>query len=177
MGVGVGHYWSDRWRSDITVDVQSQSQVKINGSYAYTDLGANLVEGSTSDRTIHRSGTMLFNTYYDFRSDRSFTPYLGAGIGFAVHELDRNHTTTEMVGGAPRGWSSGDKENEVSFAAMGTAGVVFDISDMAKIDLNYRYVYIGGVTANLGVNGNASRVDIGDIHEHQLRAGIRWDIN
>jgi hypothetical protein len=69
----------------------------------------------------------------------------------------------------PGGWSAGDKE--------GTAGVVFDVSEITKIDLNCRYVYIGGVTANLGVNGNASRVDIGDIHEHQLGAGIRWDIN
>lgn len=46
---------------------------------------------------------------------------------------------------------------------MGTAGVVFDVSEITKIDLNYRYVYIGRVRA--------------DIHEHQLGAGIRWDIN
>jgi opacity protein-like surface antigen len=41
--------------------------------------------------------------------------------------------------------------------------------------VNYRYLYFGG--SDVGPTGANSTVSIGDLNEHQIRAGLRFYIN
>ncbi len=193
-GLGVGYYVTPRWRVDVTFDVRSQAQIRANGSYTYTQFDlppavavatptGNIVNGSMSESVTIRGAAGLFNVYYDLTDRGRFTPYVGAGLGFVINEVNRRHATTETVLDAAtlavvgsRGAIGSDVEHSVSVAAMLTAGFSYTLWTSTVFDLNYRYMYLGGSNVGIQVNGANSRLDIGDLHEHQLRAGLRWNI-
>lgn len=193
-GLGVGYYVTPRWRMDVTFDVRSQAQIRANGSYTYTQydlppavaapaLTGNNVNGSMNESITIRGAAGLFNVYYDLADRSRFTPYVGAGIGFVINEVNRRHFTTETVTDAltgavigSRGNSGNDVEHSISMAAMLTAGLSYTLWTSTVLDLNYRYMYLGGSNVGITVAGNRSLLEIGDLHEHQLRAGVRWNI-
>src|SRR5690606_10296703 len=105
-GVGVGAYFSPRLRGDITVDVRSKGDAHIDETYAYAADPAiygpgNLfqVDGATREHTEVRSTVALANLYWDLvdRGSSRFVPYVGAGIGFAVRNIDRDHESVEVI--------------------------------------------------------------------------------
>lgn len=195
FGAGFGYYWSPRFRTDLTFEGRTGRDLKIKGSYQYaqetygggvwTPTGLDVV-GDTSDTANLRSGVLLFNAYYDFARGGPFTPYFGAGIGFAVNALERRFRNYESVCDptafpAPSCWGpmetrASDTSHTVSLAAAATAGFAYNLSATTMLDVNYRYLFIEGTTADLDIAGTSSRLSTGDIHEHQLRAGLRWNI-
>lgn len=198
-GVGVGMYIGDRFRIDATAEVRSGGDVEISGVYQYDTRvrGGQWddVRGSVGDKTSLSGGIFLLNGYYDFnRGPQSrFTPYVGAGLGFAWNELRRTHSTHErsrscsLAGGCDRSRSFRDsafvedKTHDISLAAMASVGMGYRINDYMLLDLNYRYLFVDSTDAGFripgGQFGGDSKVSIGELHEHQLRAGLRFDVN
>ena len=126
----------------------------------------------------------LANVYYDLISHGRFKPYVGAGIGFVLNELTRRHRTSERVVDGlgntvnDRSFSAPDKTHQVfNLAAAAMVGFTYRLYDSVSLDLNYRYLYMGGPEITEGVNGQTSTVSFGDMHEHQIRAGFRYDID
>ena len=150
--------------------------------------------GTLNDRTTHINitdridvdGTVwMANAYYDIGTYRGFTPYIGAGVGFVWNQLERNHTTTvtsedNVTGcGCANEYSttSSTEANKVSLAAAAMAGFSYKVTDITSVDVGYRYLYLGGTDFTMSIDGVESRVEIGDQHVHQVRAGLRFDVN
>lgn len=199
-GVGVGYAWNKNWRSDVTLDRRSTTQYKMRGTYSYqqhrlnpvppTDYVAAAdteVRGVSDDRTEMRSGVMMLNTYYDWANRSAFTPYVGLGVGLAYLDMAREHTTTEQecdvsLPAAPAcanraGWSEKANDTKLLWAAAAHAGFSYAITPVTSLDVNYRFLYIPTANVDMTLNGNRSRASINEITEHQLRAGLRWNIN
>lgn len=205
-GVGAGYYWTPGVRTDITGEVRSQQKVNGSGSYSYQAYGYNAgppvtysalvdgtgtpnvtVNGNLVDTTTVKQGVFLFNAYYDMPIGRGFTPYVGAGIGVAVNELDRTASLTESTCdptslpscavSTPRlSTSVHDKTQNATLAWALMVGTSYDLTRDTKLDVNYRYMHIDGTHMDMVVNGSSSRISIGDVSEHAIRAGIRWNI-
>jgi opacity protein-like surface antigen len=202
-GVGIGYHWSKNFRTDVTFDRRNTDFYTGRGNYQYSYttttpapasvVTATTVRGTVSDDTQVKSGTLLLNGYYDVGSYGGFTPYIGAGMGFALLNIHRQSsvsaqsacstvptcTATPLVFGAPVTNAAEVTKNELAFAAMMTAGVSYSLTQNTSIDVNYRYLFVNGQSAMLTVPGGYgnSKVTLGDIGDHQLRAGLRWDIN
>jgi opacity protein-like surface antigen len=200
-GAGIGYHWTKNFRTDVTMDRRGTDFYSGKGNYQYSYSTTPLagvpklttVRGSVNDDTQVKSGTLLLNGYYDVGTHRGFTPYIGAGMGLALLSMHRQSTVSEqsacstvpactatpLVFGAPVVNGAGVTKNELSFAAMMTAGVSYSLTQNTAIDVNYRYMFINGQSTSLAVPGGYgnSKVTLGDIGEHQLRAGMRWDIN
>ncbi|MEZ5844223.1 MAG: opacity family porin [Hyphomicrobiaceae bacterium] len=213
FGVGVGRYVTNRFRIDVTGEYRGDHDAEALGSYRYwshaVDCCGNytpvndgavppnntlLVDGTFSDKTRIRSGLFMLNGYWDLMQRGHFTPYVGAGIGFSLNENERSMTGTETetlvcnpgCGPVERATYNGSvKSVTTSLAAAFMAGISYNIAANTKLDLNYRYLYVGGYDVNMNITRNqglitsttASTLKIGDQHEHQIRAGLRWDIN
>jgi opacity protein-like surface antigen len=152
-------------------------------------------DGSVADRltTIHITdridvdGTVwMANMYYDMATYRGFTPYVGAGLGFVWNQLDREHTTTitscSVEPACPatqevHSISESNSADTISFAAAAMAGFSYDITEITAVDVGYRYLYLGGTDFAMSIDGVESRVEIGDQHVHQVRAGLRFNVN
>jgi opacity protein-like surface antigen len=163
-GVGVGYVWGPAVRTDFTVDIHSIMQAKFIGTNSDKTL-------SVDDKTKLMATILLLNAYYDFRTGTPFTPYLGGGVGFTVDQITRNSNqtylgTTTSVNG---------RSTNIQFAAAAMAGLTYDFNSFVALDVNYRYLYIGGTEA--GPTGANSTVQIGGINEQQIRAGLRFYIN
>ncbi|NOT72778.1 MAG: porin family protein [Hyphomicrobium sp.] len=190
---------SASWDAHSYYDVDGDGVNETYGTDANLDGDAN-GDGSVADRrtTINVSdktdvdGTVwMANAYYDFGSSgrRGFTPYVGAGIGLVWNQLDRTHTTTVEhcdleaacgAGGGPTTVYTSQAQtsaNTVSLAAAAMAGVSYQISDITSIDVGYRYLFLGGTDFAMSIDGTESRVSVGDQHVHQVRAGLRFDVN
>lgn len=201
-GIGVGYHWTPNWRSDLTIERRGNSEYKMRGNYTYQQHLANVaappaygpgpttirIDGTSSDATSIKSGVFMANTYYDWKNTSAFTPYIGGGIGFAYLELDRDHVTTETecdtaVFGACNaptaraGFTSNSSVTRLAFAGALSAGFSYAVTSVTSVDVNYRFLYIPGSNIDTTINGNQSRLSFADITEHQLRAGLRWDIN
>ena len=57
------------------------------------------------------------------------------------------------------------------------AGLTYDINTFVSLDVGYRFLYIGGSDVDTLVYGNSSKIEIGSVNEHQVRAGLRFYVN
>lgn len=174
-GLGVGYIINPSWRVDLTWDIRSQGTVTANANYAYEDAVNGGGLGTLYDRTLFRSNVVLFNAYYDFQRMGAVVPYIGAGLGFSVNEIERT-SRIEQGGGTPLSVSAYNRNHDVSIAAAAMAGFAYNMNESVALDFGYRYMYIGGSESALTIRGNASHLSVGDIHEHQLRAGARINV-
>ena len=198
---GVGYRWNSNWRSDVTVEHRSATDYKMRGSYrydyhqfnagppiSYTPVPNIVVNGATSDATNLKSGVLMANTYFDWKNRSAVTPYIGAGMGLAYVTLHRDHASTEQLCDTladptcstslgSRTWSGSGAETHLLWAGSATAGFSYAFSSVTSLDVNYRMLYIPTSNVNATILGHNSRFSYDDIIEHQIRAGLRWDIN
>ena len=78
------------------------------------------------------SAAIMANAYYDFNNKSRFTPFVGAGIGYAAVEVNDLHYI---------GYSKDDdiEDDDSAFAYQLSAGVGFEITERITLDLKYRY--------------------------------------
>ncbi len=180
---------SESWDSHSYYDTDFDG---INDTYGTDPNGNGIVDRRTtvsvSDKTDVDGTIWMANAYYDFATHgrRGFTPYVGAGIGLVWNQLDRTHTSTVVScdNEAPCGTSTieystttQNSADTVSLAAAVMAGMSYQVSDITSLDVGYRYLFIGGTDFATTIDGTESRISIGDQHVHQLRAGLRFDVN
>ncbi len=115
--------------------------------------------------------TLMLNVYKDFGNFNRFVPYVGAGIGLAVHDVDEVYFT-----GNPALVNRIEGDRDVSFAWSLMAGVGYQISDRAILDVGYRYIDMGsaqsGRVDSAGFVNPAVQID--DIAAHEVKVGLRY---
>ena len=189
IGAGVGYRFSDQWRMDLTGDYIRGLDATISGSGStgLRERNGDHVDGYLqahfADHTQLEAGAFLVNAYYDMGHWSGWTPYVGGGLGFATTTITRRSAAREVAHVDGQGTmrlyndAASSEESEHSLAAMATVGASYKLSDITELDLNYRYMYIGGVNTELDISDNVSKIEIDDTHDHQLRAGLRFNVN
>jgi len=114
----------------------------------------------------------MLTAYRNLLNFGPLTPYVGAGIGVAYHEMDEVYFTenpflTNRIKG----------KGTYAFAWQATAGVDYRISESLVLDVAYRYADLG--KASSGRMDNAGfinpRVEIDDITAHEFKIGLRYN--
>lgn len=171
--IGAGAYWTSRFRTDVTLDFRGTQDIDAVTTY---DNGGTL---TTARDMVQLRGTVgLFNVYWDLAPRGTFTPYVGAGVGFVYNQIDRTFSSTEDVGGAPHQSGSGSANN-FGLAAALMAGVSFSWNHGWVVDVGYRGLYMDGGDFSMpliGAPANPSRLEIGSQWEHQVRVGLRANL-
>jgi opacity protein-like surface antigen len=147
------------------------------------------VTGKESDKLTTRSTVLMANAYYDLAERGKFTPYIGLGIGASNNRVERElvfgtETITDPTGTVTTRTGLGAKDAQASWTLAGAAmaGVTYNFDKRTSLDVNYRLQYIQGydVVSSVWVPGAAaaseSRAKVGDLWEHQVRAGLRVNL-
>jgi opacity protein-like surface antigen len=179
-GIGCGS-GSRGFRSEIMLGYRGDR--KIDGEPGIYDPGPPIgtdynvdppYPGNPIDDPLHTSiqtYTLMLNVYHDFGNFNRFVPYVGAGIGMAVHDVDEVYFT-----GNPNLTNRIEGNRDVSFAWSVMAGVGYQISDRAILDVGYRYIDMGSVTSgrvdSAGFVNPAVQID--DIAAHEIKVGLRY---
>ncbi|MFN3867758.1 MAG: outer membrane protein [Hyphomicrobiaceae bacterium] len=193
VGGGVGVYLSHGFRADLTYEHRFESDATGTLLNHAADLNGVREFGL-------KSRLLLANVYYDFNQGGRFSPYIGVGLGYVRHETTAG-TVTGLCG--CDGTIDGEKAGSVAGAVMAGVtvnltgdrgrevhggstkdGVVFAASNRALLlDVGYRYLYLGEATtgpvrANLpGGPVVSDDPTVENIHAHELRVGLRYNLN
>ncbi len=128
-----------------------------------------------------RSYTAMLNAYRDLGNYAGFVPYIGAGVGLAFNDVDK----VDAVGASWSSWHTFSGAN-VSLAWSLMAGVGYQLTDRAILDVGYRYLNLGkaGATftdtchdpATCGPTGaiEAQNLKIKDNSAHEIKVGLRY---
>ncbi len=122
-------------------------------------------------RTDVKSYTMMFNAYHDLGKFGGMVPYVGAGVGWAYHKMGN------VVIDDPGSPAVQFGEDKLSFAWSLMAGVGYQLTDRAVLDVGYRYIDMGGARSSHGDNTFAfwnPRLEIDDMRAHEVKIGLRY---
>ncbi|MEK9753561.1 MAG: outer membrane protein [Rhodospirillaceae bacterium] len=146
IGAGVGYRFDKHLRADVTFDFRSDA-----------DVSATTARGTAVTSEVN-GWTVMANAYWDIDNFGGFTPYVGAGLGYARLE------TATQVGDTGDGGASSD-----NLAWAGMLGLAVDTGMAGTVvDLGYRFISLGEFQQ---ASGGAS---YDDLIAHEIRAGLRF---
>jgi len=214
FGVGFGRYLSPNTRLDFTFDYRRDEEVfNFSGQRTYNvtrfvDLDGNPLTApqqanyqlliNDTDFEALASHMALVNFYYDFDRMGRFRPYVGGGIGIAIHEVSRRRqaVVTGCTGVDPNDptipvpdigcgllpqndtdLAEADRNEEiiygVGFAVAAHVGFSYELSDHVKLDAGYRVAFQSGdIATTVGIN----EISMGNRVDQEVRIGLRYDI-
>lgn len=135
----------------------------VRMGYVRAELEGNFshpIKYSSEDYTFNmKKYSLMGNVYFDYLTCTPWTPYVGAGIGYAwlkpVAHLGDEKVLDKSV---------------YNFAWQVMAGVAYDINSKWTADLGYKYADLGRVRKHEGAN-------VGKIalRDHEIVLGIRYN--
>ncbi len=193
FGFGAGYYFTKWFRADITFDQRGDVESRGNGEFTYTVANAVAVQTTMRDTLTESltssNSTGLVNAYIDIPVRPSFTPYVGVGVGYVRHQVKAlSYSNTTVCTGAfgvcdgtttllegTRSTTGGGVDYGLALALM--TGFSYNISDNAKLDIGYRWLNLEGTKVVGRTVGVIHNLTVPDQNLHELRVGLRYDIN
>jgi opacity protein-like surface antigen len=170
FGVGIGWQRNHWLRFDLTGEYRGDALFVAQDSYTFGGGGTNEYQADI------RSWLGLANAYIDMGNWCGFTPFIGAGIGFATLTVDGIKDVNEAVGSIGYGVS----KTNTNFAYAFHAGVAYDVTPQTVIDLSYRYSDLGtaqsGRVTTFDGNDTISGVHIKNVTSNDLMFGVRYKL-
>lgn len=124
-----------------------------------------------------KSQFLMANVYYDFNTGSDWTPYIGAGLGYARVKSENSFQLT----GADTKYSGSSSFSKSSnnFAWNLTAGVSYAVNNNLAIDASYRYADYGKVKSSAGLKigefkYNHSVDAKSKVRSNEFNLGIRY---
>ena len=168
FGLGIGWQRNHWLRFDLTGEYRGDAMFVAHDQFP----GANTNE-YTADI---RSWMGLANAYIDMGNWCGFTPFIGAGIGFATLTVDGMKDVNNAVD--PNSVAFGNTHTKTNFAYAFYAGGSFDITPQVALELTYRYADLGtaqsGRVATFDNLASNSGVFVQDITSNDVMLGMRY---
>ncbi len=164
---GIGCSMGSRgFRVDTTIGIREER--KFRGD---VDVTVGVVTIDPPIQTTLKTYTNMYNAYYDFgKVGGGIVPYVGAGIGWAYHKMGNVTVTDPLTPNVING------EDKLSFAWSLMAGVGYQLTDRAILDIGYRYIDLGLARGSHGDSASAwnPRLEIDDQRAHEIKVGLRY---
>jgi opacity protein-like surface antigen len=134
---GEGYQFNNWFRADATLEYRAGARLQ---SRYLADLASPYFGGPAQYADFYRADVAsivgLVNGYANLGSWYGFSPFLGAGVGFADNRL------SAVTDQSPAGYSNG---SNTSFAWALMAGVDFEVTPNLRLELGYRYLNYGSI--------------------------------
>jgi opacity protein-like surface antigen len=175
FGIGIGYAHNSWFRWDLTGEYRGKA------SFHALDRFDNAGTPNTNDYDGMKSEWLfMLNAYIDLGTWRSFTPFIGAGIGASRITIS-HFTDTNVIGGAG-GFAESASTWDLAWAIH--AGFAYQVTPNFVIELAYRYLSLGD-----GKTGDFRNTDPGqgcnvtppcfpvvfkELASHDIKLGMRW---
>jgi opacity protein-like surface antigen len=183
IGAGFGYQWNSWLRVDVTGEYRVSSKVKAIGSFTEFCPGGRCFDVYDAD---HQASVFLTNVYADLGTWWCLTPFVGAGVGVARHNIAAIHDLGVISDGTV-GFGLADKDNVSWTLAWAVhAGLAYNVSNNLKLEIAYRYLNMGSPesaivncsSAGCGVGGGPQAFyTLTDMTSHDFKLGMRWMLN
>ena len=179
FGLGVGYQFNNWFRADVTG--QYRGRANFHGSnrliFDPVTFQSDNYSGSKSEAVF------MVNAYADLGTWWCVTPFVGFGIGTSYNMIsgfrdDGIQIASGITHASVANFADNGKWN-LAWAAH--AGLAYRISPSVTLELAYSYVDLGSArpgafTLMDGTTG-ASSIVLKDITSHDLKLGVRWQLD
>lgn len=170
-GVGLGYDTCNYLRFDVTGEYRGRAT--FHGFDRYQG-GDNFPGGSNEYTATFSEWLTLFNAYIDLGNFHGLKPYVGAGLGAAHIKIDDYTDINTPNAGAAFGHGNSDW----NFAWALHGGVAFDVTPNLTLDLAYRYVDLGDISAGTSTayddSSTIDALEFKDLQSHDVMLGVRY---
>lgn len=136
----------------------------IRAGYVRAELEGNFshpIKYSTDEVSFNmKKYSLMGNVYFDYLTCTPWTPYVGAGLGYAWLKPVAHTDGVKTL-----------NKSQYNFAWQVMAGVAYDINSNWTVDLGYKYADLGRVRKNWG-DHHVSKITVRD---HEILLGIRYN--
>lgn len=178
--LGVGYRFNNWFRADVIG--QYRGKANLHGAnnvfYSASDFGANDYSGSKSEWVV------MANAYVDLGTWWCITPFIGAGVGGSYNRLSgfRDDGTRINAGGLSNSVTYFADNGKWNLAWAAHAGLAYKVNPGFTVELAYSYMDLGDAApGNYRAYDNSSSgpstIKIKDITSHDIKLGVRWDLN
>ncbi|MBI1202981.1 MAG: outer membrane beta-barrel protein [Rhodopseudomonas sp.] len=169
FGIGLGYYYNDWLRFDVTGEYRGSASYHGYGTYP---------GGSDEYRARKKEWVGLVNGYVDLGTWYKLTPFVGAGVGFAYNTVDSFLDINTPTGGA----YSAQGASKFNFAWALHAGVAYKVTPGFTVQLAYRYLDLGSAETGNGVsydgsNANGRPFQFNNLVSHDIMLGLRFNLD
>jgi opacity protein-like surface antigen len=183
IGAGIGYQWNSWLRMDFTGEYRTSSKFKAVGSYTEFCPGGRCFDLYDGD---HQASVFLANVYADLGTWWCLTPFVGAGVGAARHNISAVHDIG-LISDGTSAFGLADQDNVSWTLAWAVhAGVGYKVSNNLTLEIAYRYLNMGDPetaivncsAAGCGVGGGPQAFyTLSDFTSHDFKLGMRWMFN
>lgn len=177
-GVGVGYQFNSWFRADITGEYRSKVSFKGNDFFMFNP-GGGLADTYSGG---YKSWVGMVNGYVDLGTWWCITPFVGAGFGAATIKTTgfSDVATFPAFDGRTSAYFA-EGASKTNFAWAVHAGLAYKVSNNFTVELAYRYLDMGtGLHGNGrffdGTNAGPSSFQYRDMISHDLKLGVRWNL-
>ncbi len=169
FGAGVGYYFNEWLRFDVTGEYRGSANYHGYGTYP---------GGSDEYRARKKEWVGLLNGYVDLGTWNKLTPFVGAGVGFAYNTISSFMDVNTPTGGV----YSAQSASKMNFAWALHAGLAYKVTPNFTVELAYRYLNLGkaetgtGVSYN-GTNANGRPFTFDNLVSHDIMLGLRVNLD
>ncbi|MBR0968309.1 porin family protein [Bradyrhizobium diazoefficiens] len=178
--LGVGYRFNNWFRADLIG--QYRGKANLHGSDSVrlgpTDVEANNYSGSKSEWVV------MANAYVDLGTWWCITPFIGAGVGGSYNKLSgfQDNGVRYTAGALSNSVTYFDTNGKWNFAWAAHAGLAYKVNPGFTVELAYSYMDLGDAApgnyrAFDGSISGASTIKVKDITSHDVKLGVRWELN
>ena len=179
IGLGVGYYFNDWLRFDVTGEYRGRANFHGFETYATTPfVSTDEYNGSKSEWLF------LFNGYVDLGTWNKVTPFVGAGIGMSRNTTHSMQDACHACGGGNQGNTGISTASDVSKWNMAWAlhaGLSYKVSKNFTVELSYRYLDMGkaetGRWQSFDGSSSISGSTFDKLTSHDVRLGLRFNLD
>jgi opacity protein-like surface antigen len=183
FGGGVGYQFNRWFRADVTLDSRSSTRIKTEETLDYngpTDASGHVIglRNTVNDSFRVKDYTGLLNGYIDLPVTPSLTPYVGAGVGVVIHNVEHRQINQSVRcvdtlncsptangtlanpydrGNIGLNWANGGAsghQTSTKMAAALMAGVSYKVSENSSLDVGWRWLHVDGTSFNTRMTQN-----------------------
>ncbi|PPD41914.1 MAG: porin [Methylocystis sp.] len=150
-GGGVGYQFNNWVRFDLTGEYRIQSNYRATNHFTFAGCGSACYGFDQYNANL---GTALFlaNGYVDIGTWYGVTPFVGAGVGAAFHNLAGFTDIGHGIANGGYGMAADTQVTNFAWAVMG--GFAFAVTPNLRLEIGYRYLDMGRITSNpIACNG------------------------
>lgn len=176
--LGVGYRFNNWFRADVTGQWRGRSN--LHGSNTLIlgpgDIEVNNYSGSKSEWVF------MANAYVDLGTWWCITPFIGAGVGTSYNKLSGFRDDGIRTGDNSRSVTYFADNGKWNLAWAAHAGLAYKVNPGFTVELAYSYMDLGDAApGNFRAFDNSisgvSTIKMKDITSHDIKLGVRWDLN
>lgn len=155
---------SSKIRAEVEYGMNESAKKSGNFDFQYGTVVTTAQGNFNYKSTIQ---TVMLNAYYDYQLNDIFSPYLGAGIGYAHVKIKADvYMPLEMWSTS---YSEQAKDTEGNFAWNISLGTGVKVTDSVSADLGYRYTNYGHIKKTNETGRSRYKLD-----SHEIYLGMRY---